>query len=132
MNEMVENFHKLPDTVQEALICASEISELEFHKLYKLVYPETSDWISRVVDEYPIAAVEPEAFIWGAKLRSAMQMVFSADHAREYEEDIKTYNKVVSELNEKYGVIALSSEFAETRTGYGLAAHPLGIVSPSD
>jgi hypothetical protein len=132
MNDMIETFHQLPITVQKALICASELSELEFHQLYKLVYPKTEDWVSQVSDEYPIVAIEPEAFIWGAKLRSAMQMVFSADHAREYEEDIKTYNKVVSELNEKYGVIALSSEFAETRTGYGLAAHPLGIVSPSD
>jgi hypothetical protein len=125
MNEMVKNFYKLPDTVQEALICASKIPELTFCKMDKGIHPGTSDWISRVVNEYPIAAVEPEAFAWGVKLRSRLLMVFSADHDWEYREDLKAYDKVVAELNDKYGTIVLSSELAGNRTGYGLAAHLL-------
>jgi len=133
MNEMVENFHQLPVTVQEALITASELSEFDFRELSQhVIRRPVSYWLPKIQDKYPIAGIEPEAFFDGVSLRQALYMVFTCDHFWEWDEDIKTYDAIVSKLNSKYGVIALPSDLTGNRTGYGLAAHllvPFGQVS---
>lgn len=126
MDEMVKNFQKLSSTVQEALLTASELAESDFIELSKyVIQPDASYWLPKIQDKYPIAGIEPEVFYDGFKLRNALFMIFTCDHASDWEIDLKNYEKVVTHLNEKYGVIALSYDSTGNRTGYGIAAHRL-------
>ena len=78
-------------------------------------YVESSrmPWLS---EDHPALANAPthdeQAYADGRRLRSALDMMFSADSSSELRQDEADYDRVARELNERYGegLVLLSSE----------------------
>jgi len=104
------------------------ISKMEFEALVRgFTVSEREGWDRVSPEEYshfPAVLAYPEAFSTGVELKSRVNMVISADSTSDYNNDIAAYDRMVNELNEKYGRVAiLSDEIDRQSPGYGIIGY---------
>lgn len=105
-----------------------KISKMEFEALVRgFTVTEREAWDKVSPEEYsqfPAVFAYPEIFAEGVELKARVNMVVSADSTNDYNNDIAAYDKKVTELNEKYGRVAILSEEIERQSpGYGIIGY---------
>ena len=125
------DFYQLNPAVQEALLVAMDMSERDFWKLDREYSEDNIDAREAIEAQYPIVAVETEAFRDGMSLRLKMLMVFSADSETDYRNDIEAYDAEAERLNHRYGNIVVPAVEARKTEAWGYIHSrktPFGVV----